>query len=254
MSEWWYAKGVRQSEGRDLEGALQSFSKSIAANPANTEAWCGRGDTLVSLERLEEAARTYAGGLSWDPDDTSLLIASAEVLGDLEFHEKSMEFYEKAIALLDGLSGCEGVSETLQGCRATALGNSAKIEAAVQQREAALANDPADRELWALHGQALFDGWRIEDAIKSFQRAIELHKSTDGRIGESPPHLQTKQQDIAGDWVRLGRALGAGGDIHGAVSSFERAAAIDFANGQVFKQQFLMARQLNEAGMHAGNI
>lgn len=133
------------------------------------------------------------------------------------------------------------MEESLEASIARIEASIAHIEATIQLHAAAVEKDPVNRDLWNQYGQALFEAGRNQDAIGSFKCAIELASA-----GTS----QLAPKDIAGDWVRLGRALDMAGDVSGAVSSFRRAAGIDPTNAEVVKREFLMARQLYETGMY----
>jgi tetratricopeptide (TPR) repeat protein len=119
-----------------------------------------------------------------------------------------------------------------------------RTETSIQRHVDALAENPFNRELWVDYGQTLFKAGRNEDAIKSFKRAIEL-----ASITSEAARPQLMPSSIAGDWIRLGMAFDVAGDTNGAITSFQRAAGIDAANAELVKREFLLARQLYEAGM-----
>jgi WD40 repeat protein/Flp pilus assembly protein TadD len=72
--EWaWYDTGVVLYNQGNLNAALTAFKKQVEVTPDHEWAWQHLGSVLWTQGKLDEAATAFANGLSWNPNNISLL-------------------------------------------------------------------------------------------------------------------------------------------------------------------------------------
>lgn len=89
------AQGVTEVAAGNPEAALRLFDQALARNPRDTAALSARADSLVALERFEEAAETYKEVARLSPRDTASRYNYAVVLWRLSrFDDAARELRE----------------------------------------------------------------------------------------------------------------------------------------------------------------
>ena len=82
------------NSGRPTE-AEALFNKALALKPDLAEAWLGRGNAFVKLERYDEAFADYDRALALKPDLTGAWLG--HLLANLGRYHDSLAAYDKAI-------------------------------------------------------------------------------------------------------------------------------------------------------------
>jgi tetratricopeptide (TPR) repeat protein len=180
--------------------AVECFDAVLALNPSYADAHCNRGGALLALERPQDALDCYDRALRLKPDLAEAYHNRAVALHELKRWEPALADSQQAIRLKpDYAEAYAWLGETLQELK--------ELEAAVKSYDVALrlgyetaelherrsaaqkdmrqfdaALDSADKAL-ALkdypighcnRGNVLLDMNRLEEALQSYERAIEL--------------------------------------------------------------------------------
>jgi predicted TPR repeat methyltransferase len=151
------------------EGALASYDTALRLDPRYALAWDNRGNTLRRLDRLDEALDAYERALALRADYPDAWCHRAIVLLELGRPGDAAASAERALAARPGWP------EAL-----LALGNALQaLERhgdAVDAYERALAQDSgaARADLWCARGAALKKSGRLDDALASYDRALQL--------------------------------------------------------------------------------
>ncbi len=195
---------------REPGKALDTFQDLIAIKPNSAEAWQGRGDALLSLGRLPGALESYNKALIIKPDDTKTLNNKGKVLYRLDRYQEALETHEKVLNLnsddADGWSG-KGIAylglrqykkaseafdkvkqirpdipsiwyeiglatERLQGPQAARP----YFEEAVGAYDYSIKRNPKDPIALTDRGNMLQKLNRPQDALDSYQKALEIDK------------------------------------------------------------------------------
>jgi tetratricopeptide (TPR) repeat protein len=197
--EAWQTSGlVLESLGRTDEAA-KAFDEAIELNPKYVEAWHHKGKALDTMayrlqgqERIktfEDAIKAYDKAIEMNPnygdawkDKGYSLNALATFNKDLNKHDESLEAFDKAIKLIPA-NDTRNLALAWEG-KALALTNTAnaladvagsKREEAIKSYEKAIELDPEFTGLEAQLNRAgvLADLGRYNESIASFDKAIE---------------------------------------------------------------------------------
>ncbi|WP_017319456.1 serine/threonine-protein kinase [Mastigocladopsis repens] len=196
---------------REPEKALEEFQNLIAITPNSAEAWEGRGDALLSLGRLSGALESYNKALSLKTDDVRTLNNKGKVFYRLYRYKEALETHEKVLKVdfnnADAWSG-KGLAylglrqykeasesfdklkqirpdipsiwyeiglatEQLQGSQAARV----YFEEALGVYNDFLKRNPKDVIAWTDRGNVLQKLNRPQNALDSYQKALEIDKN-----------------------------------------------------------------------------
>jgi tetratricopeptide (TPR) repeat protein len=96
-----FERGVQQYSDGDSSGALISWSRVIALNPKNANAYYSRAIVKNELHTWKSALRDYDSALEIAPTFVSALLNRGSVKDDNGDYHGAIEDYDKAIALSD---------------------------------------------------------------------------------------------------------------------------------------------------------
>jgi tetratricopeptide (TPR) repeat protein len=101
----WFARAAAL-EGKDLQAAVETYGKAIAAEPERLDARINLGRLLHEARRYQEAERVYRDAIEACGPDPLLLYNVGVLLGDLGRRREAIEVYEAALhgdpAMADG--------------------------------------------------------------------------------------------------------------------------------------------------------
>jgi tetratricopeptide (TPR) repeat protein len=165
-----FSIGNCYSDLGDLPHAIECFDQALAANPRLTRVWHNRGMALLKLDRLDEAAGSYAGAAELDPDNVRIRLWQGHCLQRLGRQREAEECFAHAVqtnAAQDVAQGWMQLSAHLQ------IGGA--VEDALAACDRALVLWPAWDVAW--HGRAtcLTQMGRSDEALSAFDRAIALN-------------------------------------------------------------------------------
>lgn len=166
-------EGWTHLTGRDYEAALAYFDKSIDLYSGNADAFVGRANALLKLERFQEAESDILAALSMTGEESDMLYLAGNVYFKMKFYEKAQINYTKALAYneqskvkIDSAHCYYNRGNTFfeAGMHRSAINDFTK---AIQQNEA-FKNAYHNRGLSYAHRNML------EEACADFQMAINL--------------------------------------------------------------------------------
>lgn len=92
-------RGIANAERREPQKALEDFSASINANPANGIAYYNRGNVYFDLQKFQRASDDYSKAIELEPDLTLALLNRAMAKEKLGNQVVSTMDYRAALAL-----------------------------------------------------------------------------------------------------------------------------------------------------------
>ena len=135
----YYNRGVSRRATGDHDGALDDFGEAIRLDPDYVAAYYNRGESRVETGDHDGAVEDYAVAVRLDPDDAwphnSLAWILAVGPSNVRDGERAVRLSRKALALEDDAF----IRDTL----AAALVATGELDAAVDEYEAAIRQDPA---------------------------------------------------------------------------------------------------------------
>ncbi|MBP5974168.1 tetratricopeptide repeat protein [Brasilonema sp. CT11] len=192
------------------EKALNEFNTLIRIEPNSAEAWEKRGEALFRLRRLSGALFSYNKALNIQPDYIKALNNKGQVLSNLDKYQEALESHEKALKLdpndADAWSG-KGIAllglkkyqeaslafervkdirpdtpsfwydlamatERLQNPQASEY-----FKEALNSYDDYLKQNPQDPISWSDRGNVLQKLNRPQDALVSYQKALDIDKN-----------------------------------------------------------------------------
>jgi len=247
---WSYLAGVLAQEGGDFEQARTAFERVLARQRGHGPAALRLGETLLALQRPDEARRAFArardAGERFEPAARFGLGRTAQALGEPEV----------ALAELEAVLAARPEAGRARYPMALVLRQLGRLDEARRQLERPGTGEVSfpDPEVEALRdlpagsgahmrrgGEALIAG-RLAEAEESFRRAVAVDPDyadarrnlaltllRQGRAGEAAEQLTEglrRQPDHVWLHFDLGQARLAGGDVEAAVESFRRATRL----------------------------
>ena len=111
----WYLLGILSFEHQNYYKALELFEKAKLAERTNATYTAHIAKTLISLGRQEEALERIEEAISEEPADALTLDTIGVIFSRAGFHDRAIDFFEKAIALVpDNASYQYNLASSLQ--------------------------------------------------------------------------------------------------------------------------------------------
>ena len=150
-------RGDVQHASHDLIGALASYARAVALEPADAEAWTSHGNVLRELKQPAAAAASYLKALDAEPDDADLWHYRGVALFAAGCYFEAAESYENAIRLLRSKCAEANILADMLICHGNALDKSAHHgpSAALEVYACALALMPAHAAAAINHANTL---------------------------------------------------------------------------------------------------
>ena len=161
-------QGWQYWETKHLSAMLAVFEQAIQANGQDSEAWFGKGFTLIQLGRNEEALASYDQVLAINPDFAIAWSIRCAVLNDLGRNEEALASCDKALAINPDFADA-------WMRRGAVLNELGRNEDALASYDKALAINPDDAITWTNRGVALVSLGRYEEALASCNKALYIN-------------------------------------------------------------------------------
>jgi tetratricopeptide (TPR) repeat protein len=158
--------GVLFGSARYAE-ALEYFDQAISADSLNYRALRGRIEALRAMYRYEDAERAATEALERLPQSPGLRVLHGWVLSDLDRDEDALSEAEAALAIDSGHSGA-------LTSRIDFLEYLFRYQDAERAATEALERRPDAPAIHAAVGELHYDLGRYQDALDSFDRALEI--------------------------------------------------------------------------------
>jgi protein O-GlcNAc transferase len=161
------------NSGRPTE-AEALFKKALVLKPDLADAWLGRGNALVKLERYDQAFAAYDRALALKPDLAGAWLG--HLLANLGRYDDSLAAYDKALAVKPDLA------EAWLG-RCHSFVKLQRYSEAIMAYDRAIAIEPRQASAWLGHLLASLE--RYEEALTAYDKTLairpDLAQATLGR-------------------------------------------------------------------------
>jgi predicted TPR repeat methyltransferase len=200
---------VLQSLDRHAE-ALVSYDRAIAIEPQFSSAHVNRGNALRQLKRSEEAVAAYDRALVLEPGRPQAWLDRGNALHDLGRHEDALAAYDRALGFDSELA------HSWLG-RGNILSVLRRYGEAVDAYRKALAHSPDLAEAWLGLGNTLQCLKCHDDALDAFAKALAC------------------RADFAGAWFGRGNVLYERKRYQEALAAYDKSLDLDreFANAWI---------------------
>lgn len=165
-----YVLAWQAISNRDYGKAIDHFRLLVTRYPTDVEAFVGLGRLLVGEERLEEATDVLQRGLILDPDSPDLNNALGSVASYRGRHAEAIAHHKRYVAFDPKIPNAHdslGLSYQWSGHYARAL----------EEYSEALRLNPRFEVALVHRANTLWQIGRIRDAIREFQRYLEIGPS-----------------------------------------------------------------------------
>jgi tetratricopeptide (TPR) repeat protein len=188
----WNNRGIALSNLGRHEEAIISYDRAIEYKPDDYQAWNNRGGSLNKLGRYEEEITSYDRAVEIKPDFHETWYNRGNSLYNLGRYEEAIESYERAISLkhynyktcfnggitMDSVGRYNDLKHDLHEAwfnRGISLYNLGRYEEAIKSYDRALEIKPDKYKAWFNRGICLDNLGRYEESIESYDRATEIN-------------------------------------------------------------------------------
>lgn len=162
-------RGLAFSQMQHYREAFLDFDASIEFTPDNAQAYVNKGDVYASLGQFWEAATMYDKAVELTPDDAFVYNNRGSVLSKLGKFKQAMEDFDRAIEI-------QPLGQIFIN-RSLCLLSQGEYQAAKQEGKTAMLLSPDNPDSYYCIGLAEMEGGEFEEAIASFEIAIEIDNS-----------------------------------------------------------------------------
>lgn len=205
-----------------LDEALQACEQANRLAPAQPWVWSEQGNTLEAMNRLDEALQAFEHAASLAPNELFYLYKQTDILSALGKHQQAFELLENA--LKGNLSG----NTQIWAKRGQVLRRLNRLQEALESYNQAINLDPENDWSWSGRGLTLSALNQHEEALRSFEKAIEL------------------KQDDAWYWYNHADELLSLNKIQEALKSLEKALEINPRHAESWANQGQALRRLRD--------
>ncbi len=163
-------------ESGEAERALAVADEACEFAPRSATARCARAESLIALERDDEALDAYGEALDLDKDDIDALWGAADLLihqtaDDEAAMEEGLQLCRRGIRVAKKLDEEEIVAELqlLEAAGLSALGDPASALERIDSARRVLGDDP---EVLLERGATLFELCRFDEAAAELERVL----------------------------------------------------------------------------------
>ena len=162
-------RGLAFSQMQYYREAFLDFDAALKFNPENAKAYIYKGDVYASLEQYWEAITMYDAAIELNPDDAFTYNNRGSALSKLGKFKPAMKDFNRAIELqpLGQIFINRALSFLAQG----------EFQAAKQDGRTAMLLSPDSPDAYFCIGLAEMEAKEFEEAIASFEIAIEIDKT-----------------------------------------------------------------------------
>ena len=243
----WHGKGKALNNLKMYEEAIKCFDRVLDIDPNDTDSWCEKGKALNNLKMYEEAARCYKKALEIEIDSNSAAAwlakgSSAVSLAHLKYNEgrkhEDAGDYSVAREKYDGNKELlEKASTFFKRALELKPNDDFTRETAKRIPEMLASFDAVVAASWAREGMDLADLERLEEAIRCFDKALEIKPNfaltwkakgiffkirSASLIKEGMKHVDARNLRLAREKIYEGKEL-----LEKALASHKRALELD---------------------------
>ncbi|WP_413172540.1 tetratricopeptide repeat protein [Anabaena azotica] len=162
-----YKQGDTLLQLQRYEDALVVYQKVVKIKPNHFQGWYGQGKALFKLKKYQESLIAYDKAIQLQPD-------YLEAWTGRGFALASLQRYSEAIASFDQGLKFKNNDPALWNAKGDAFRNLNQYDNAIKSYEQAIELQPDNYEFWYKKGLSLQNIQQYDDAITAYAKAIEL--------------------------------------------------------------------------------
>lgn len=184
--------------GSDIR-ALESYNQALKLQPNDVKTLNNKGQVLYKIGRYQEALDSHDKVLKIDPNNAEALSGKGLAYLGLQQFEKATEYFEKLKAIIGPNMpriwyDIALAREQLEGSQAAKK----YYEVALEVADEYLKKKPTDPIVWTGRGNVLLKLNRPDDAIASYEKALEIDKNFyEALLGKANTLSGIKRRDEA---------------------------------------------------------
>ena len=174
-SDAWVKKGYELSANGSDEQALQAYDRAIQIDPGNGLAWINKANSLIRLNRTDEATAAYQKALAitnqilqTDPENSTVWAAKGLLLHNVGDYEAAVQAFGNATRI----DPRDEISWMMMGVILSRELH--RYDEAALAFDKALQANPEDGQVWTLKADALKALGKSAEAKAAYARAKEL--------------------------------------------------------------------------------
>jgi len=172
-AQYYFKKGLEESDLHHFANAAKNFDKAIHFNPDFTAAYLANGKANLQMSRIYEASQNFTKAYQLQPSNNEVI----KELTTLSFNNHQ---FQKAIELVEKCSSCAD-GDRILGMSYYHMEDYAK---AVNFLQKAIAKNDKDAEAAYTLGRTYLELENEKSAIPQFQKAIEIDATKNGWMYE----------------------------------------------------------------------
>ena len=223
---------------RQINQAIEHYSRAIKLNPNYTNAYINRGVAYDKQDDIDRAIEDFNMAIELNPNYAGAYTNRAGAYGKKEDHDRTIEDCNRAIQLNPD-------NPDAYYNRGTAYGKKGDVDRAITDLTKAIEFNPDESNIYNNRGAAYSKKGEVDHAIADFTRAIQFNPDNPdpdiyfnrgtayGKKGEVDRAILdfTKVIEINPDDVdalnNRGAAYGINGDVDRAIADFNRAISLN---------------------------
>lgn len=224
----------------DAKGALEDLEEATRVDDKSAQSWVKKASVHMELGRPEEAMKDFEKALEVDPKNADVYYHRGQVYFITGEFSKAMTEYKQSTSLDPSF-----IFSHIQ--LAVALYKSGETEKAMHGFRKLIRENESSPEVYNYYGELLLDQGKFDDAVKNFDKSIDLAKDTHPRnvlpmVNKALALFQSTQDFTTAERIcreaieidpqcdvgvaTLAQLLLQQNKVHDAVDMFERSAGM----------------------------
>ena len=190
---------------RQIDRAIEAYSRAIELNPNYTDAYNNRGVSYSDKEEFGLAIKDFNTAIELCANNTVFYSNRGATYSDMKNYDRAIEDHNKAIEL-------EPDFAVAYYNRGEAYSNKGEVDHAIEDYNKAIELDPDYIEAYGNRGVAYHNKGEVDCAIENYNKAIEL------------------EPDRAHNYINRGAAHRKKGDNNRSIVDYNKAIKLDCNN------------------------
>ena len=229
-------KGDDYYDKRELEKAIEEYTKAIELDPKNAEAYRGRGNSYRRLFKDTEALADLNKAIQLNPKDSTAYRGRGSTYAGMRRYELAIADYNKAIEL-------DPKNSDAYASRGNVYQSMSKFPQAIADYNKAIELDPKNSDAYANRGFYYLKRGKFTQSLADLNKAVELEpKNSRSYINRAAFYVDTRKYDLgiadANQAIQLGSkdpsaynnrglAYAYKGDYDRAIEDYTEAIRLD---------------------------
>lgn len=166
QADAWINMGRLMDDSGNHQGAITAYDQALLSEPEDDMAWANRGNSLRALLRYEEALESYGKALNFNQKNIAALIGVSACLGQMRQAELALQIIEPVSQAV--------VDATIQVEKSIILLILHRHAEALTAIDRAIMLGCDLPQVWNNRGEIMAKLNRTDEAVQSMDRALEL--------------------------------------------------------------------------------